>query len=228
ARSGPSGTWPRWRGRSGERPHRPGDGQGPTGGAVEDPPVPPVPARAGRRGRRGGPPGHPRHGAGHARGASGRRARRPGGTLAPQGFGVVTQRGEGLGERLAHAIARVGGPVVVIGMDTPQLDPTTLSSVVRSVRPGRAVLGPAADGGWWALGLHRAEPRAFDGVPMSRADTGARQAEQLRRCGLAVDPALELRDIDHWPDALAAAAARPGSRLAAAVAEVEISLVVAG
>lgn len=152
----------------------------------------------------------------------------PVGPWLPQGFGVVTQRGEGLGERLAHAIGTVGGPVVVIGMDTPQIDPTTLSSVVRSVRPGRAVLGPAADGGWWVLGLHRAEPRAFDGVPMSRADTGARQAEQLRRCGLAVDPAPELRDIDHWPDALAAAAARPGSRLAAAVAEVETSLVVAG
>lgn len=152
----------------------------------------------------------------------------PVGPWLPQGFGVVTQRGEGLGERLAHAIGTVGGPVVVIGMDTPQIDPTTLSSVVRSVRPGRAVLGPAADGGWWVLGLHRAEPRAFDGVPMSRADTGARQAEQLRRCGLAVDPAPELRDIDHWPDALAAAAARPGSRLAATVAEVETSLVVAG
>lgn len=152
----------------------------------------------------------------------------PVGPWLPQGFGVVTQRGESLGERLAHAIGTVGGPVVVIGMDTPQIDPTTLSSVVRSVRPGRAVLGPAADGGWWVLGLHRAEPRAFDGVPMSCADTGARQAEQLRRCGLAVDPAPELRDIDHWPDALAAAAARPGSRLAAAVAEVETSLVVAG
>ena len=152
----------------------------------------------------------------------------PVGPWLPQGFEVVTQRGEGLGDRLSHAIGTVGGPVVVIGMDTPQLDPTTLSSVVRSVRPGRAVLGPAADGGWWVLGLHRAEPRAFDGVPMSRADTGARQAEQLRRCGLAVDPAPELRDIDHWPDALAAAAARPGSRLAAAVAEVETSLVVAG
>lgn len=152
----------------------------------------------------------------------------PVGPWLPEGFEVVTQRGEGLGERLARAIGTVGGPLVVIGMDTPQLDPATLSSVVRSVRPGRAVLGPAADGGWWVLGLHRAEPRAFDGVPMSRADTGARQAEQLRRCGLAVDPAPELRDIDHWPDALAAAAARPGSRLAAAVAEVEISLVVAG
>ena len=124
--------------------------------------------------------------------------------------------------------ARVDGPVVVIGMDTPQLDPATLSSVVRSVRPGRAVLGPADDGGWWVLGLHRAERHAFDGVPMSADDTGIRQAEQLRRCGLAVDPAPTLRDIDHWPDALAAAAATPGSRLAAAVAEVEASLVVAG
>ncbi|MCB9374029.1 MAG: DUF2064 domain-containing protein [Microthrixaceae bacterium] len=152
----------------------------------------------------------------------------PAGPWLPAGFDVVAQRGDGLGERLAHAVGGVDGPVVVIGMDTPQLDPATLSSVVRSVRPGRAVLGPADDGGWWVLGLHRAERHAFDGVPMSADDTGIRQAEQLRRCGLAVDPAPTLRDIDHWPDALAAAAATPGSRLAAAVAEVEASLVVAG
>lgn len=150
----------------------------------------------------------------------------PVGPWLPAGFEVVAQQGDDLAERLAHAVEGVGGPVVVIGMDTPQLSPATLAEVLGAVRPGRAVLGPATDGGWWALGLDHADGRVFAGVTMSRDDTGARQAEQLRRCGLLVDRAVELRDIDHWPDALAAASAMPGSRLAAAVAEVEESLAV--
>ncbi len=151
----------------------------------------------------------------------------PVGPWLPPGFDVVAQRGDGLGERLAHAVEDVGGPVVVVGMDTPQLTPAGLASVVTALRPGRAVLGPATDGGWWALGLVEADGAVFAGVPMSCGDTGARQEAQLRRCGLAVDRAAVLRDIDHWPDALAAAAATPGSNLARAVAEVEAALVVA-
>ncbi len=151
----------------------------------------------------------------------------PVGPWLPAGFSVVAQRGDGLGERLAHAVDGAGGPVVVIGMDTPQLTPEGLASVVATLRPGRAVLGPAADGGWWALGLAEPDGAVFTGVPMSRDDTGARQEAQLRRCGLVLDRAGVLRDIDHWPDALEAAAATPGSHLARAVAEVEACLVVA-
>lgn len=148
------------------------------------------------------------------------------GPWLPPGFTVVPQRGDGLDERLAHVVDAVGGPVVVIGMDTPQVTPADVAGLVAALRPGRAVLGRAPDGGWWALGLHRADGRVFHGVPMSRGDTADRQVDRLRRCGLVVDLAPERCDVDHWPDALAAAAAAPGSCFAAAVAEVEAMLAV--
>ncbi len=146
------------------------------------------------------------------------------GPWLPPGFEVVAQEGDGLDERLAAAVERVGGPLVVIGMDTPQVTPTDLLAVSSRVRPGRAVLGAAPDGGWWALGLHDADGTVFRGVPMSRSDTAVRQAERLRACGLDLHHVEPRLDVDHWADALEVAAAAPGSRFAAAVAAVEASL----
>jgi glycosyltransferase A (GT-A) superfamily protein (DUF2064 family) len=130
------------------------------------------------------------------------------------------QRGGGLGARLAAAFADVGGPVLLIGMDTPQVDPDLLDLALGAVDRGETVWGPATDGGWWALGLPRPCPGAFAGVPMSTPTTGARQRDRLRRLGLDPRPLPALRDVDRWPDALAVAASVPGSRFAAAVAAV--------
>lgn len=141
----------------------------------------------------------------------------PIGPWCPPGLEVIEQRGDGLDERLSAAVEQVGGPVLVIGMDTPQVTPALLSALVARIRPGRSVIGPAADGGWWALGLHRADGAVFRGVPMSESFTYARQVERLAGAGLAVDVGPELRDVDHWPDALAGAAAAPGTCFAAAV-----------
>jgi glycosyltransferase A (GT-A) superfamily protein (DUF2064 family) len=89
------------------------------------------------------------------------------------------------------------------------------------VAPGvDAVLGPAHDGGWWAIGLHRPHPRTFAGIPTSRPDTGARQAARLAALGLRTRVLPTRRDVDTWPDALAVAAAHPSTTFAVAVTAV--------
>ncbi len=79
----------------------------------------------------------------------------------PTGFEVIAQRGGGLDERLAHAFDDVGGPALLIGMDTPQVTPALLST--RALRlagaSADAVLGAAPDGGYWALGPARPDRR---------------------------------------------------------------------
>ena len=54
-----------------------------------------------------------------------------------------------------HAFADVGGPALLVGMDTPQVTPGDLArGLERLAAPGiDAVLGPATDGGYWAIGL---------------------------------------------------------------------------
>jgi glycosyltransferase A (GT-A) superfamily protein (DUF2064 family) len=111
---------------------------------------------------------------------------------------------------------------LLIGMDTPQLTPARLRDAsARLAAPGvDAVLGPAEDGGWWALGLR--EPRhgaVLAGVPTSTPGTGRDTLAALRSRGLRVALLPTLRDVDTAEDATAVAGqCPPGSRFARAVA----------
>jgi uncharacterized protein len=144
---------------------------------------------------------------------------RPGAWL-PAGTEVVPQVGGGLGARLDGAVTEgfarhPGGPVVVIGMDTPQVGPGHLRAVARplSAVDGQdgadAVVAPATDGGYWAIGLRRPVPGAFDGVPMSTTTTGAAQRRRLVQLGCRVATAVPLTDVDDVASARAVAASAP-------------------
>lgn len=131
------------------------------------------------------------------------------GVLEPvPGFEQIPQAGGGLDERIADIVDRINGPVLLIGMDTPQVDPELLRRVVETWPVDvDAWYGPAADGGFWLLGLRRTdELRPFigdarrgdlvRGVGMSRDDTGAVQRARLTDAGLTVADLPELTDID--------------------------------
>jgi len=149
---------------------------------------------------------------------------RPGSWL-PAGFEVVDQVGGTFADRLDAAWAFAGGPGLQIGMDTPQVTPALLdASLTRLLEPGvDAVLGPALDGGWWAIGLHGYQTGLFDGIPMSTPETGRDQAIRLADLGLAVAWLPPLRDLDTMVDAEALAARYPTSRTAAAFDAVDLA-----
>jgi uncharacterized protein len=140
----------------------------------------------------------------------------------PDGCEVVAQRGGGLDERLANAFDDVGGPALLIGMDTPQVTPALLSGALRLLREADAVLGLALDGGFWALGLVRPDPSLLLGVPMSVAHTGRHQRARL--AGLRVRMLPALRDVDRIEDARVVAAQAAGGRFARTLAEVAPSV----
>ncbi|MFJ8076909.1 DUF2064 domain-containing protein [Streptomyces sp. NPDC096176] len=139
------------------------------------------------------------------------------GAWLPPGIDVVPQCGGGLDARLAAAFGLCDGPALLIGMDTPQVSAELLACGLQ-LAPGEAVLGPADDGGFWALGLAEPDGRLVRGVPMSTPDTGAVQRQRLLRAGLAVRGLPLLRDVDTPDDARAVAAAAPHTRFADALA----------
>ena len=143
------------------------------------------------------------------------------GDWLPPGLRIVPQRGDGLDERLAAAFddawAHRPLPMLIIGMDTPQLTSHILDACIEALLAPDidAVLGLATDGGWWALGLRRPNPGLLLGVPMSLATTGRDQLQRVQDAGLRVAMLPELTDVDTPQDAEDVAAGAPGTRFAA-------------
>lgn len=148
------------------------------------------------------------------------------GTRPPQsaldgGFEVLPQVGRGLDERLAHVFDVLTEAVLLVGMDTPQLAADDVAAALvgldATADPDRRPdcwIGPAADGGFWALGMREPRGEVIRGVPMSREDTGSLQRRRLADAGLTVGLLPALIDIDTAAEASAVAAAAPGSRFA--------------
>lgn len=139
---------------------------------------------------------------------------------AVAGWSTGPQHGAGLAARLVDAHARVpagAGPVVQVGMDTPQATAADLVGVAAAVGDGDAALGPAEDGGWWVLALRDpAAARPLLGVPMSTPTTHDDTRAALVAAGLTVAPARVLRDVDTAEDAAAVALAAPDGHFARA------------
>jgi len=92
----------------------------------------------------------------------------------------IRQGGGDLGERMARALAAPPrGPVVLIGSDIPGVQAGHVAHAFRRLGDHDAVLGPAADGGYWLIGLRRRPTfrASFAGVrwsgPHALADTVA-------------------------------------------------------
>ncbi|WP_428338588.1 TIGR04282 family arsenosugar biosynthesis glycosyltransferase [Mycobacterium sp.] len=114
-------------------------------------------------------------------------------------FTIIDQRGDDFADRLANAHLDAAGssPVLQIGMDTPQVTADLLTRCGRRLGEAPAVLGPARDGGWWALGLRTpAAAGCLRTVAMSQPDTATMTLAALRRDGLDVRILDELADVD--------------------------------
>jgi glycosyltransferase A (GT-A) superfamily protein (DUF2064 family) len=96
-------------------------------------------------------------------------------------------------------------------MDTPQLTAADLHLVAMAAAGGDAVLGPAADGGWWVLALSDPSAAAvLAGVPMSRPDTFVATRDALTAAGQTVRIGHQLTDVDTAEDAASVASLADG------------------
>lgn len=114
---------------------------------------------------------------------------------APQGAGD-------LGARMARVFASAPpGPVIIIGADAPGLGARHLRNAARVLQRADAVFGPAADGGYWLIGLSRRRraPGLFRHVRWSTADALADTLESLP-ADFDVRFLETLRDIDEAGD----------------------------
>lgn len=118
------------------------------------------------------------------------------------------QRGADLGERMLRCFEEMAaagfGPLLIVGSDTVGLTPERLGSWTDR----EATLGPAEDGGYWAVGCQTPHPRMFEGVKWSSPETLVQTVAAMQRCGMAASFLDRCYDVD-TPEDLARLEAEP-------------------
>jgi rSAM/selenodomain-associated transferase 1 len=128
-------------------------------------------------------------------------------TLAEHGLPRRAQRGDNLGERMHGALREglaVADAAFVLGTDLPTLPAGHLRQAARALRGADVVLGPAADGGYYLIGVRGPAPRAlsalFSGVRWSSPHTLSDTLALSARAGLRVATVGPWYDVDRPED----------------------------
>ena len=90
--------------------------------------------------------------------------------------------------------------LVVIGSDLPAISPALLRDAIGALEENEAVIGPAADGGYYLLGLRRPVPALFRDVPWSTSEVCAATLERLRAGGVSPRILSTMQDVDTAAD----------------------------
>ena len=120
------------------------------------------------------------------------------------GAAYLPQAEGDLGARMRAAFEdafAAGHPrVLIIGSDLPDLSAEVLRRALRLLDSHPAVLGPAADGGYYLLGLREMVDGVFDGIAWSTDRVLDATLARLRAAGC--EPAMleTLRDVDAAAD----------------------------
>lgn len=130
----------------------------------------------------------------------GRLLREQGVIDAPGDLPIRAQRGNDLGERLSAAFADMfaegPGPVAVVGTDHPSLPLAYLSDLFAALADHDLALGPAEDGGYYAMGLGRPQPELFREMPWSTPELFGRTLERAGTLAMRTAILPEWYDVD--------------------------------
>ena len=119
-------------------------------------------------------------------------------------FQYRPQSGESLGERMSDAVDAAFQDglqrVVVIGTDCPGLTDGHLRQAFDDLAPHRISLGPAADGGYYLIGMKVFHPELFQDVSWGTDSVFQQTTEKAGQSRLTVRALPVLADIDHPED----------------------------
>lgn len=116
------------------------------------------------------------------------------------------QRGEDLGARMLWAFecTLTSAPwAVLIGTDCPDLNTDDLRQAIAHLENGAdAVAGPAHDGGYYLLGLRKAEPELFKRIPWGTDKVWLLTKKQIEHMGWICTVIRTHHDLDRPEDLL--------------------------
>lgn len=90
--------------------------------------------------------------------------------------------------------------VVLIGVDIPDITDSTVMKAFEYLRDSDIVFGPAADGGYYLVGLTRPIKKLFDTIPWSTGQVLIQSLEKAKTLRYSVAMTEVLEDIDTIDD----------------------------
>lgn len=125
--------------------------------------------------------------------------------FSSMGCRIESQCEGDIGVRMQHAFESVwqlypGAKLVLMGTDVPDASARIIHRAFEALDRNDAVIGPAADGGYYLVGLRSPEPAIFSGIAWSTETVRAQTLEVLHSKGKRVALVDELHDIDYLAD----------------------------
>jgi rSAM/selenodomain-associated transferase 1 len=118
----------------------------------------------------------------------------------------LSQEGEGFGDRMVHcfqqAFAKGYNHVVLIGSDSPDLPGDYIRRAFALLKGYEAVLGPAADGGYYLIGFRQSRftAEAFKGIHWSTSTVFEETMTKLQAAHRTVGLLPSWNDVDTITD----------------------------
>lgn len=117
--------------------------------------------------------------------------------VRPQGDGNLGRR---LSRGIAEAFENGARRVVTVGADCPRMTPGDLTRAFDLLDEHDVVIGPAADGGYYLLGLRDPVSALFEGIDWSSSRVLAQTRARAATAGLGLALLDERRDVDTMDD----------------------------
>lgn len=126
----------------------------------------------------------------------------PGYTYASQGDGELDRR---MGAAMEAGFSGGANAVLVVGTDIPGVSVNEINGAFDALKHTDIVFGPAVDGGYYLIGLHKrcvekALPHLLAGIPWGTNRVLERSQERAASLGLSVTLMQPLSDVDRPED----------------------------
>jgi rSAM/selenodomain-associated transferase 1 len=119
---------------------------------------------------------------------------------------LISQRGEDLGAVMNNALKSLfnigASEAVIAGADVPELNEAIIEQAFREIEQADIVIGPAADGGYYLIGMKACRPGIFRDISWSTDRVFKETVSVIEKLGLTYRTTVTLSDVDRVEDLL--------------------------